>query len=100
MLAFLLAEEAAGAESKSKRLDKSLEAICAKASASAPQDRYVSVPDFALDISRYLDGLAVSARQETALEKVARFYRRYRFFILLILAYLAMRVFLLLFLRK
>jgi serine/threonine protein kinase len=100
LLAFLLAQEVAGAENKSKRLDKSLEAVCAKATASDPRDRYVTVPEFALDISRYLDGLAIGARQETALEKVGRFYRRYRFFILLILAYLAMRVFLLVFLRK
>ena len=54
----------------------------------------------ALDISRYLDGLAVGAHQETLLERAERFYRRYRFFILLIAAYLAMRVLILLFLHR
>jgi eukaryotic-like serine/threonine-protein kinase len=100
LLRFLLTAEPGGARTIPKRLDKSLQAICAKATASDPANRYATAPDFALDISRYLDGLAVSAREETALEKVGRFYRRYRFFILLILAYLAMRVLLVFFLRK
>jgi serine/threonine protein kinase len=101
LLRFLLTQEAASAESGNKRwFDKSLQAICAKATANDPADRYATVPDFALDLSRYLDGLSVSARRETVFEKIARFYLRYRFFILLILAYLAMRVLLVLFLRK
>jgi serine/threonine protein kinase len=83
-----------------KRLEKSLEAICLKAMARAPADRYSSVPEMALDVSRYLDGLAVSAHRETLFEKVVRFYRRYRFFILLILAYLVMRVAILLFMHR
>jgi serine/threonine protein kinase len=80
--------------------DKSLEAICAKATTAAPTERYPNVQELALDVSRYLDGLAVGAHPETILEKAARFYRRYRFFILLIAAYLAMRVLLLLFMRR
>jgi hypothetical protein len=47
-----------------------------------------------------VDGLAVGAHRESIPEKVVRFYRRYRFFILLILAYLAMRVILLLVLKR
>jgi serine/threonine protein kinase len=101
LLRFLLTGSATNAHDRNeKKLDKSLEAICAKAAASDPATRYPSVPELALDISRYLDGLAVGARRETALEKVGRFYRRYRFFILLILAYLAMRVLILLFLHR
>jgi serine/threonine protein kinase len=101
LLRFLLTESALSAPNQHpKRLDKSLEAICTKAAANDPAERYTSVPELALDISRYLDGLAVGARRETAIEKAGRFYRRYRFFILLILAYLAMRVLLLLFLRR
>lgn len=83
-----------------QRLDKSLEAICAKATAAAPTERYANVQEMALDVSRYLDGLAVEAHRETIIEKAARFYRRYRFFILLILAYLVMRVAILIFMRK
>src|SRR5437899_2423501 len=80
--------------------DKSLAAICAKSTATSPAERYPSVQEMALDISRYLDGLAVGAHRESVFEKVGRFYRRYRFFILLIAAYLAMRVLLLLFMHR
>ena len=80
--------------------DKSLAAICAKSTAAAPAERYPSVQEMALDVSRYLDGLAVGAHRETVFEKTGRFYRRYRFFILLIAAYLAMRVLILLFMHR
>jgi serine/threonine protein kinase len=82
------------------RLNRSLEAICAKAAAEQRESRYSAVQDLGQDVSRYLDGLAVGAHRESIFEKVARFYRRYRFFILLILAYLAMRVILLLVLKR
>jgi serine/threonine protein kinase len=82
------------------RMDKSLAAICAKAATASPAERYPSVQEMALDVSRYLDGLAVGAHPESLLEKAARFYRRYRFFILLIAAYLAMRVLILLFMHR
>jgi len=82
------------------RVDKSMAAICTKATAAAPADRYPNVPEMALDVSRYLDGLAVGAHRESVLEKAVRFYRRYRFFILLIAAYLAMRVLILLFMHR
>jgi serine/threonine protein kinase len=82
------------------RLDRSLEAICAKASAEHRESRYSGVQDLGQDVSRYLDGLAVGAHRESIFDKLARFYRRYRFFILLILAYLVMRVILLLVLKR
>jgi serine/threonine protein kinase len=81
-------------------LDKSLAAICSKATADLPAGRYLNVQGMALDVSRYLDGLAVGAHEESIFEKAARFYRRYRFFILLIAAYLAMRVLILLFMHR
>lgn len=80
--------------------DKSLAAICAKSTAASPPERYLNVQDLALDVSRYLDGLAVGAHRETVFEKAGRFYRRYRFFILLIAAYLAMRVLILFFMHR
>ena len=83
-----------------QRLDKSLEAICAKAAAASPSERYANVSELALDVSRYLDGLAVGAHRETIFEKTKRFYRRYRFFILLIAAYLFMRIILLVISRR
>ena len=75
--------------------DRSLDAICAKASAHEREARYATVQELLADVSRYLDGLAVEARRENILEKVGRFYRRYRFFILLTAAYLVMRILLL-----
>jgi eukaryotic-like serine/threonine-protein kinase len=88
------------ADSNARRLDKSLAAICAKSTAAAPADRYPNVQEFAQDVARYLDGLAVGAHRESIFEKAVRFYRRYRFFILLIAAYLAMRVLILLFMHR
>src|SRR5580692_10835166 len=82
------------------RLDRSLDAICAKATAEQRESRYADVQELGQDVSRYLDGLAVGAHRESLFEKLARFYRRYRFFILLILAYLVMRVILLLVLKR
>jgi len=82
------------------RFDKSLASICAKAAATLPGGRYSNVSELALDVSRYLDGLAVAAHRESIFEKLGRFYRRYRFFILLIAAYLLMRVLILLFMHR
>jgi eukaryotic-like serine/threonine-protein kinase len=101
LLRFLIAgHPEAGANSSGPRLDKSLAAICAKSTAASPTERYPNVQEMALDVSRYLDGLAVSAHRESIFERTARFYRRYRFFILLIAAYLAMRVLILLFMHR
>lgn len=101
LLRFLLTRDSHGdLASSGRRFEKPLEAICAMAMSQAPANRYPSVQELALDVSRYLDGLAVGAHQESFLEKLARFYRRYRFFILLIAAYLVMRVLILFFLHR
>jgi serine/threonine protein kinase len=101
LLRFLLAEPAPGTASQPMRqLDRSLDAICAKAMAANPEHRYASVTALAADVSRYLDGLPVSAREETFLDKAGRFYRRHSVAILLIAAYLLMRVVILLFTRR
>ena len=101
LLRFLLTGSPGSASAVGARpLSKSLEAICSKATAPIPADRYGSVPELALDVSRYLDGLAVGAHHESLVEKASRFYRRYRFFILLIAAYLVMRVAILLFFHR
>ena len=101
LLRFLLTDSTdAAPAARTKRLDKSLESIVGTATANVAQDRYKSVSALASDISRYLDGLAVGAHHESALERAARFYRRYRFFILLITAYLLMRVLILFFFHR
>jgi len=53
-----------------------LEAIAAKALAKDPRDRYQSVAALAEDVQRYLDGLPVSARMPSALERAGLFVRR------------------------
>ncbi len=101
MLRFLLSEDSAGTPPQPRRrMDKSLEAICAKALAANPENRYANVTQLAADVSRHQDGLPVSARKESILDKTARFYRRHSVAILLIAAYLVMRIVLLLVSRR
>ncbi len=80
-------------------IPKAMAAICAKATAAQPELRYASVEELAADVSRYLDGLRVSAYPENVLERARRFLVRYRTAILLIGAYLLMRILLLLMTR-
>lgn len=75
----------------------SLTAVADKARAAEPGDRYPGVGPLAADVSRFLEGLAVSAYPEGPWRKTRRFARRHRTAILLVLAYLVMRVVLFLF---
>ena len=100
VLRFLLARDFSSTAPQTPRIDKSLEAICAMAGTANPANRYASVTALAADVSCYLDGLPVSARKETLLDKAGRFYRRYNVAILLIAAYLLMRIVLLLVTRR
>jgi eukaryotic-like serine/threonine-protein kinase len=97
LLRFLLTQKLA--TGSSSRLERTIEAICAQACAQEREQRYATVQQLARDVSRYLDGLAVEAYRENIFEKAARFYRRYQFFILLIAAYLLVRVMLVIFYR-
>jgi serine/threonine protein kinase len=100
VLRFLLTEVSPASRQPSRPIDKSLEAVCAKALAALSENRYPAVTDLAADVSRYLDGFPVSARKETLMDKAARFYRRHSVAILLIAAYLLMRVVLLFISRR
>jgi serine/threonine-protein kinase len=84
----------------SPRSPRPLAAILQKATEPQPGDRYARVQDLAADVSRFLDGLPVGVYRETVLEKLARFYNRHEFAILLIAVYLAMRLLLLFFPRR
>jgi serine/threonine protein kinase len=95
VLHFLLTGVSPGTPNPGFPIDKALEAVCSKAYAVNPANRYATVTELARDLSRYLDGLPVSARKETFLDQTARFYRRHNVAILLIAAYLLMRVLLL-----
>lgn len=72
-----------------------LNAIVARATAAEAGDRYPSVDALANDVRSWLDGLAVSAYAERPWERAARIYRRNKALILLILAYLFVRLFIL-----
>jgi serine/threonine protein kinase len=69
-----------------------LQAICAKARAVNRDDRYPDVLSLAADVNRFLSGDSVTARRETALERLARFVRNNRIAIVIVLAYLVLRV--------
>ena len=99
LLRFLLTEAPPGLPPAAAPLEKSLAAVCAKALAATPEGRYAKATELAADVSRYLDGQPVTARKETPLDRAARFYRRHNVAILLIAAYLLVRV-ILLFLPK
>jgi eukaryotic-like serine/threonine-protein kinase len=72
-----------------------LRAITAKASAPAAHDRYATVETLAADVRAWLDGQPVSAYTESIWERLLRFYRRNNTLILLVLAYLIVRMFIL-----
>ena len=74
-------------------VSKSAKAICAKALAPAKESRYASALELSADIGRLLDAEPVSAYRENALEKVSRWVSKNRFLLLLVLAYLLMRIF-------
>jgi hypothetical protein len=72
-----------------------LEAICLKALAPMPDARYARAEDLALDIECFLEGASVSAYPEGPWRRTVRFMSKYRAPILVILAYVVMRVLLL-----
>jgi serine/threonine protein kinase len=69
-----------------------LAAIRRKAMAAFPGARYASAEAFAADLRGYLDGGPVAAYREGFLERIGRFAHRHRTAILLVVAYLVMRV--------
>jgi eukaryotic-like serine/threonine-protein kinase len=73
-----------------------LRAICERARAPAPDMRYRSASDLAADVANYLDALPVTAHRERLLERGRRVAARHRTALLLVLAYLVIRVTLLL----
>lgn len=77
-------------------MPRRLAAIVARAMASAPAERYQSAAALAADLTRHRDGERVEAYRESVVERCARFVRRYRVPIGLVLAYMLMRVLVLL----
>jgi hypothetical protein len=60
------------------RTSKALEAICRKAMATNPQDRYPTALELAADIENYLADLPVTAYEEPIPRRAARWARRHR----------------------
>jgi serine/threonine protein kinase len=94
-----LMQEKPGA-SRGERASRPLRAICGKAMAHEMCTRYASVQDLAADVGKYLDGLPVSAYQENILERAGRLLDRNRVAVVLVLAYLLMRLLFILFSRR
>ena len=69
-----------------------LRAICARALAPAPDGRYQTVTALADDVARFRGGQAVMAHRESTADRLGRLARTYRVAILLVLAYIVMRV--------
>jgi serine/threonine protein kinase len=74
-----------------------LSAIILKAMAANPADRYVDVTSLARDVAAFRAGEPVAAYQENLWERTRRVVIRYRTPILLVVAYLMMRITLLAF---
>ena len=77
-----------------------LRAIAERARAIDPSSRYPSVTALAADVANYLDALPVAAHREGLIERARRIGARHRTAILLVLAYLAVRIGLQIFARS
>jgi len=77
-------------------LPKPLGAIAARAMAKEPAERYATARELGADVEAFLDGLSVSAYRESLVERGARVLGRTRTLVGLILAYVAVRVLILL----
>jgi len=75
------------------KVSKPAEAICLKAMSREIGSRYFGASELSTDIGRLLDAEPVSAYRESAIEKVSRWVSKNRFLVLLVLAYLLMRIF-------
>ena len=78
------------------KVSKAAEAICLKAMSLEAPARYSSAAELSSDVGKLLDAEPVAAYQESVVEKVGRWAGKNRFLILLVLAYLVMRIFLIL----
>jgi serine/threonine protein kinase len=98
LLQYLIQEAPGSPEGES--YSRPLRAICAKAMSIEMSARYASVQDLAADVGRYLDGMPVSAYRENIFERTARLVSHNRVAVVLVLAYLFMRLLFILFSRR
>lgn len=76
------------------KVSKAAHAIWSKAMATEKDRRYATASELSLDVGHLLDAEPVSAYRENAFERVSRWVGKNRFLVLLVLAYLLMRIFL------
>lgn len=96
VLYFLLTDQAPGEtrpRSVNSKVSKPAEAICLKAMARDRAQRYTSATELSADVGRLLDAEPVTAYRENPYEKASRWVSKNRFLVLLVLAYLLMRIF-------
>jgi len=74
------------------KVTKPAEAICLKAMSPESDARYATAAELSQDVGKLLDAEPVAAYRENVLEKAGRWAGKNRFLILLVLAYLAMRI--------
>jgi serine/threonine protein kinase len=101
ILAFMLTGMASGeVPTATSAVPRPLRAICEKAMAADTNARYQSAGQMAADTVRYLRGEPVLAHPEGLLERLGRIYARHRTAIVLVAAYLLMRVLFILLARR
>ncbi|MEA2337247.1 MAG: eukaryotic-like serine/threonine-protein kinase [Thermoanaerobaculia bacterium] len=77
-----------------------LAAICTKASSPEKANRYASVRDMANDIANWLDGQPIAAYRENIAERAGRWLSRNRALVTIVLAYLVMRIIVILWVHR
>jgi hypothetical protein len=79
---------------------KRLQAIAAKAASADRAERYAGALELSADIERFLGGEPVLAYRETVLERLVRLILHNQALVLLVAAYLLMRIALFFFTRR
>ena len=77
--------------SRARAMPRRLRAICTKATALDPADRYPDAASLSADVQRFVDGQSVSAYEEPWPERARRIASKHRVAITLVVAYLVMR---------
>jgi len=86
-------ESTVSPKSLNPKITKAADAVCRKAMSLNPANRYSTAAELSADIGRLLDAEPVSAYRENVFEKAGRWVGKNRFLLLLVLAYLLMRIF-------
>lgn len=82
--------------SDTPRIPRALAAIVQKATSTTPDGRYSDAGELSRDVLRFIAAERVDAHRENVFEQTLRLYRRHRPLVLLIAAYILMRLILIL----